>query len=107
MITKKSSSGYRGLLEGVHFKALAHGAKTLLCEFHLEKGAVIPMHRHPNEQTGYMVSGRMDFTIGAERFLAEAGDSWSIPPDQEHGVTVLEDSVVLEVFSPVREDYLQ
>jgi quercetin dioxygenase-like cupin family protein len=69
-------------------------------------GATIPKHSHPHEQTGYLVSGRMKFVIGDEVFSAESGDGWNIAGHVEHGVDVLEDSVVIEVFSPAREDYL-
>lgn len=106
MFTKKVDTGYRELIEGVEMKTLAHGDKTLLAKFHLSKGAAIPMHAHIYEQTGYMVSGRMRFTIGSEQFECEPGDTWCIAGDVEHGVDVLEDAVVVEVFSPVREDYL-
>jgi len=103
---KKASGNYREVLEGVSFKTLTFGLKTLLTEFRLEKGSVIPVHNHPHEQTGYMVSGRMTFKINGEIYNAEPGDSWCIPSNVEHGVDVIEDSLVIEVFSPVREDYL-
>jgi len=106
MFTKKADTGYRELLDGVEMKTLAHGDKTLLAEFHLSSGAAIPMHAHIYEQTGYLVSGRMRFTIGSEQYECTPGDTWCIAGDVEHGVEVLEDSVVVEVFSPVREDYL-
>jgi quercetin dioxygenase-like cupin family protein len=106
MFTKKSEEGYRGLVEGVEMKALAHGEKTLLAKFHLKKGAIIPGHQHIHEQTGFMISGKMIFNIGSDQYECEPGDSWCIPGAVEHGVEVLDDSVVIEVFSPVREDYL-
>jgi quercetin dioxygenase-like cupin family protein len=53
-----------------------------------------------------MISGKMTFTIDGEDFETGPGDSWSIPGNAEHSVNVHEDSVVIEVFSPVREDYL-
>lgn len=106
MFTKKDESGYKKALDGVHFKTLAVGEKTHILEFHLEKGSVIPEHTHPHEQTGYMVSGRMTFVIGGEIFEAQPGDSWNIAGGVEHKVDVLEDAVVIEVFSPAREDYL-
>lgn len=106
MFTKKSEDGFRGLLEGVEIKTLAHGEKTLLAKFKLKKGATIPSHRHIHEQTGFLVSGKMLFKVGSDRFECEPGDSWCIAGDVEHGVEVLDDSVVIEVFSPVREDYL-
>jgi quercetin dioxygenase-like cupin family protein len=106
MFYKKDSSSYRQPLKGVSFKSLAHGEKTHLTEFRLEKGSHIPEHSHPHEQTGYLISGKMKFTIDGEVFMAEAGDGWNIPGDVEHGVEVLESAVVIEVFSPAREDYL-
>ncbi len=106
MFTKKSGTGYHQALPGVSYKTLALGAGMHLLEFHLERGADIPMHRHPHEQTGYLVSGKMTFVIDGETYEALPGDAWNIPGDIEHGVEVHEDAVVLEVFSPAREDYL-
>ena len=106
MFYKKEPGNYRKALEGVTYKTLAYGIKTSLSEFRLEKDSVIPIHSHPHEQTGYMISGRMTFTIDAEIYNAGPGDGWCIPSNVEHGVEVHEDSVVIEVFSPVREDYL-
>ena len=106
MFYKKDPGNYKEAFEGVTFKTLAWGDKTSLGEFNLKKGCTVPNHSHPHEQTGYMISGRMTFTIDGEDHLAETGDSWSIPSNVEHGVKVHEDSVVIEVFSPVREDYL-
>ncbi len=106
MFYKKDLNNYREAFEGVTYKTLSYGDKTSLGEFKLEKGSVVPKHNHPHEQTGYMISGRMTFTIDGEDHIAEAGDSWSIPGNVEHSVKVHEDSVVIEVFSPVREDYM-
>ena len=106
MFYKKNESNYRVAREGVRFKSLACGTKTHLTEFRLSKRAIIPKHSHPHEQTGYLVSGRMKFTVDDGEFIAEAGDGWSIAGNTEHGVDVLEDCVVVEVFSPPRKDYL-
>ena len=106
MFYKKNESKYRVAREGVRFKSLACGEKTHLTEFRLSRGAIIPKHSHPHEQTGYLVSGRMKFVIDDEGIIAEAGDGWTIAGNTEHGVEVFEDSVVVEVFSPPRKDYL-
>jgi quercetin dioxygenase-like cupin family protein len=106
MFYKKEDSPYRQPLEGISFKSLAYGEKTHLTEFRLEKGSNIPKHAHRHEQTGYLISGKMKFTIDNEVFMAEAGDGWNIPGEVEHSVEVLENAVVIEVFSPAREDYL-
>jgi quercetin dioxygenase-like cupin family protein len=106
MFYKKSEADYRTALPGVRYKTLAVGEKTHLTEFRLSKGSTIPRHAHPHEQTGYLVSGRMSFIIGGETLDAEPGDGWSIGGNVVHMVDILEDSVVIEVFSPAREDYL-
>ncbi len=106
MFCKKKSEGYYSRIAGIDQKTLVHGAKTLLAEFHLRKGALIPLHSHPNEQTGYLISGHMIFIVEGKRYDTYPGDSWCIAADVEHGAEVLEDSVAVEVFSPVRKDYL-
>ncbi len=77
-----------------------------MTEFRLEKGAVLPAHSHPHEQTGYLVSGLLHLTIGAETYRVEPGGSWCIPGNVEHSAVAGDDSVAIEVFSPLREDYL-
>jgi quercetin dioxygenase-like cupin family protein len=107
MFTKSDERGYAEALEGVRLKTLAHGEQTLLAAFRISEGATIPTHHHPHEQTGYLVSGRLDFVIGDGRFDAGPGDSWNIASEVPHSAAALEDSIVIEVFAPVREDYLQ
>jgi quercetin dioxygenase-like cupin family protein len=106
MFRKKSDSGYTTPVRGIHMKTTVHGDKTLMAEFHLDQGAVLPVHSHPHEQIGYLVSGCMTLTIGGEVHRAEPGDSWVIPGGVSHGAEIHEDSLAVEVFSPVREDYL-
>lgn len=106
MFTKNNTSDFRPLMEGISMRPLAFESKTILCEFKLEKDSNIPPHHHPYEQIGYLISGKLNFRIGNESFLAESGDSWSISENVEHEVKILENSVVLELFSPIRPDYL-
>jgi len=106
MFNKADDHGFKEMVEGVRFKTSVYGEKTLMGEFRAEKGASVPRHSHPHEQTGYLISGRMTFVIGKENFTVEAGDSWSIPGNVEYSAEFLEKSVVLEVFSPVRDEYL-
>ncbi|MDY6837514.1 MAG: cupin domain-containing protein [Thermodesulfobacteriota bacterium] len=106
MYNKHGESGYNSALEGIEQKTLVHGDKTLMTEFLLKKGSTLPKHAHPHEQTGYLVKGRIRLSIGTETFEAQPGDSWCIPGGVEHGAHIIEDSLAIEVFSPVREDYL-
>ncbi len=106
MFNKENPEGYFSAIEGIQQKTLVYGAKTLMVEFLLKKGSLLPRHSHPHEQTGYLVKGNIVLTIGAERCDVKPGDSWMIPGGVEHQADVIEDSVAIEVFSPVREDYL-
>ena len=106
MFYKKNDAGYRQVIKGIRLKTLVHGEKTLLCVFRIKKGKVLPSHKHRHEQTGYLVSGHMKFIIGDNVFEVEPGDSWCIPGDVEHAAEAFEDSMGVEVFSPVREEYL-
>ena len=107
MFNKNSKDGYLTPLDGVQRKTLIHGEKTLMTEFKLREGSVIPLHSHPEEQIGYLISGQIEFTVGSEKTVCNPGDSWCFAGDKEHGAEILQDSVMVEVFSPVREDYLR
>jgi quercetin dioxygenase-like cupin family protein len=103
---KRSPAGYKTPLSGIRMKTICYGERTLMTEFVLEQGSTLPVHSHPYEQTGYLVQGHIRLRIGAREHEVRPGDSWCIPSGEEHGAQILEDSVAVEVFSPVREDYL-
>ncbi len=106
MFSKNGDDGYSTPIEGIDMKTLVHGEKTLMTEFRLTKGSILPRHSHPHEQTGYLVSGRIRLHIGDQSFECSPGDSWCVPGDMKHSADIIEDAVAIEVFSPVREDYL-
>lgn len=108
MFAKHTTEGFRQLLPGITMRTLVYGEKSLLSEFHLQGGSHLPLHTHPNEQTGYLISGRIRFLgeDGSVVFDASPGDAWTFPMNLPHAADILEDSVAIEVFSPVREDYL-
>lgn len=106
MIHHADKSGFNELLAGVRLKSMVHGQTTHLTEVRFIKGAVVPEHRHPHEQTGYLISGSLRFFVDGEDTVVTPGDCWNFAPEVPHGAEALEDSVVIEVFSPIREDYL-
>ena len=106
MFTKNNSKEFKPLIEGVGMRPLVFEEKTLMCEFKLKKDHILPSHHHPYEQTGYLISGKLKFRIGEKWYDTEPGDSWCIPENVEHEVKILEDSRVIELFSPIRPDYL-
>ena len=75
-------------------------------QFDFEKGSVGYLHTHPHEQVGYVVSGRFEATVGSEKTIIEAGDTYYVPPNVEHGVVALEEGILIDVFTPQREDFL-
>lgn len=103
---KHDPQGYKTPLPGIRMKTLCYGERTLMTEFRLERDSTLPLHSHHYEQTGYLVKGHMRLTVDGRSHDVTPGDSWCIPPDAEHGAQIIEDSVAIEVFSPVREDYL-
>ncbi len=105
MFGTKSSEGYHEVLKGIRIKTLVHGKETLLTEFVLNKGSALPEHSHVYEQTGYLVKGKMVLYIGGSFRTVTPGDSWCIPSNVLHKADILEDSVAVEVFSPLREEY--
>jgi len=106
MFRKKDTGESRQLMEGIDLTTLVHGEKTLMGQFKIAKGSIIPAHSHPHEQTGFLISGKLRFTVEGEKTDAEVGDSWCLPGGVEHSAEALEDSMIIEVFSPVRDDYL-
>ncbi len=106
MFVKNSEKPLLTVAPGIGRKTLAVGDHTLMTEFVLESGSELPAHKHPHEQIGFLVSGRLLLTIGDESCEMEAGDSWAVPGNVEHRAKVLERAEAIEVFYPVRQDYL-
>jgi quercetin dioxygenase-like cupin family protein len=103
---KVNENGYKQVLPGISLKTLVYGENTLFSEFRMEANNILPQHSHYHEQTGYLVRGKIKLTIGQQTFEAGPGDSWCIPGNTDHSAEILENSLAIEVFSPVREDYL-
>lgn len=80
----------------------------MLSYLEMDEGAVIPLHDHPHEQGGMLLEGRLRFTLGDETRTVEAGAMFIIPPGVPHTVVAIDGpALVLDVFSPVREDYVE
>ena len=70
------------------------------------KGAVGSLHHHPHRQISYVESGRFEVTIGGEKNILEQGDCFFVAPDLVHGVVALTDGILVDIFTPAREDFL-
>lgn len=91
---------------GLRRHILAHTPAMMLVRHEMRKGWMGAAHRHPHEQLVYVISGHIQITIDGAAFDASAGDNFIVASDVEHQATALDDSVVLDVFTPAREDYL-
>jgi len=88
-------------------RKMIHGRHMTVARIRLRKGAVVPLHSHPNEQISMLESGAALFTISGEERVVRAGEVVVIPPDAPHMVEALEDSLAVDVFSPPREDWIR
>ncbi len=85
-----------------------YGSQLMLSYLELDEGCRIPRHSHPHEQAGMMLKGKLELTIGDESRLCHPGDLFIIPPNTPHEAQPVDGpAVVLDVFSPVREDYVK
>ena len=83
------------------------GQNLMICRLRFGPKVVTPAHDHPHEQMTIVECGRVLFTIGDEQRVAQAGDVLHFPPGTWHGATMLDEEVVLvDIFSPIREDFL-
>jgi quercetin dioxygenase-like cupin family protein len=94
------------MFPGVVRRTLNSGVRTTLAEITLANGSIVPSHTHVHEQIGYVARGRVLFNIDGDQLELEQGDSYLVPSSAPHEVTALEDSICIDVFSPVREEFL-
>lgn len=94
------------LEEGVSRKIIAKGGNMMMVEVRFKKGAKGMVHSHPHEQVSYIHSGTFEFELKGKRKQVTVGDSIYIASGVPHGVVALEDSVIIDVFTPQREDFL-
>ena len=88
-------------------RQMVFGERVMVCRLRLAAHVVTPVHAHPHEQITMVERGRVRFTVdGADRVVA-AGDVLHLPSGVPHGATMLDEEVVLiDIFSPIREDFL-
>jgi len=92
---------------GIFRTTLSYNEQGMLCHFVMKQGARIPMHNHAAMQVGYVVKGRIRFLQkNGPGFEALEGTSYLFSSMEEHGAEVLEDSEVIEAFTPLRPEYV-
>ena len=90
---------------GVSFDLLAIGPQSMITKMRYRKENVIPFHAHPNEQSGYLLSGRIRVLTRNSRHELAPGDTYAIPANVEHSIEIIEAAEEIQMFTPPREDF--
>ncbi|MEP3421647.1 MAG: cupin domain-containing protein [Erythrobacter sp.] len=91
---------------GISRQILGYGPEIMVVRVWFDKGSVGDVHSHPHSQSTYVESGKFEAFVDGEKRVLSAGDSFYIAPNLDHGAECLEAGVLLDTFSPVREDFL-
>ena len=92
--------------EGIRRKILTYNAEVMMVRVAFEAGAVGAAHSHPHIQCSLVEQGVFDITIAGRTERLRQGDSFLVPPDAIHGAVAVEAGVLLDVFTPMREDFV-
>lgn len=92
--------------DGIARQILGYGPEIMIVRVWFEEGAVGQVHAHHHSQSTYVESGKFEVFIDGEKRVLEAGDSFYIAPHLDHGAVCLEAGVLIDTFSPLREDFL-
>lgn len=103
---ENDSIGWEIVGEGLRRKVMAWDERVMLVKVEFRKGAVGAVHHHPHSQVSYVESGVFEVEIGGEKRVLQGGDVFLAPSSTPHGVVCLEDGILIDVFSPLREDFL-
>jgi quercetin dioxygenase-like cupin family protein len=87
-------------------RKIVTGEREMIAQVYLKKGALVPMHSHESEQMTYVLQGALKFLIGGEEITVREGEVLHIPSWVEHQAEALDDTFELDVFSPIRQDWL-
>ncbi len=83
------------------------GEREMLAQIYLKRGALVPMHSHESEQMTYILQGALKVLVGGEEMTVREGEVLHVPSWISHQAEALEDTFELDVFSPVRQDWLR
>ena len=100
-------SEWTEMLKGVSRKILGHDENIMMVKVKFDEGISVEPHTHMHTQTSYIAKGKFAFTVGEEKQIVSYGDGVYIPSHVPHGVACLEEGVIVDVFTPAREDFLE
>jgi len=101
----KAENAKQKEFHGVKFEVLSVGEKSMVTKMKYKEVYQVPFHAHPNEQSGYVISGKYRIKYQDQDDIIKVGDSYSVPENVEHSLEVIEEGEVIDVFTPPRADY--
>lgn len=105
-VVKNADIQWKDLGGGVKRKVLAHNKDGMIVQVQFEKGATGAPHSHPHVQCTYVLAGEFVFTAGGKDYTVSAGDTLAFDRDEVHGALCTAAGTVLDIFSPMREDFV-
>jgi len=97
---------WEDLLNGIQRQLFGYDDRVMMLKIKFERGAIGAIHRHPHSQVTYIESGVFDMTIDNVTKRLQKGDGYYVLPDLLHGIVCIEPGMLVDVFSPHREDFL-
>ncbi len=88
-------------------RQVIHGDSITVARLELRRGASVPVHSHPNEQISMVAKGALQFTVDGAEVVVRAGEMLQISGGIPHSVLAMEDSVAIDIFTPLREDWIR
>jgi len=101
-----TTTAWQDLGHGLRRQVLTYGPELMLVKVAFETGGVGAPHQHPHVQISYVESGVFEATVGEQTQVLHPGDTFYAPSNVRHGVVCREAGVLLDVFNPLREDFL-
>jgi quercetin dioxygenase-like cupin family protein len=107
MVTENHQAIIQVINDKVTRRILSYSDQLMTCEMTFKKGGIGAPHTHVHEQISYVVSGAFEYEEAGVKRLVKRGDTFYVAPNVEHGVIALEDGILLDIFTPKRDDFLK
>jgi quercetin dioxygenase-like cupin family protein len=103
----ESENEWEFVAEGVKRQITGYDVSIMMVKVAFETGGIGPIHQHYHSQTSYVVSGKFEVNIDGEKRVLQTGDAFYLKPNIPHGAICLEAGMLIDVFSPIREEFLK
>lgn len=104
---ENEKTGWEAVDEKIQRQIVGFNDTVMMVNVRFEKGGIGVLHHHYHTQVTHISEGKFEVTIGDETKVLKKGDSFYIPPNVIHGVVCLEEGMLIDVFSPMREDFIK